>query len=310
MIKRLVTGFLFSLMPVLVFSQQDPLFTQYMYSKLEFNPACAGSREALSVNMLGRFQWVGFPGAPKTFCLTASTPLKNPRIALGLTIYRDESGPAVDYNVMGVFAYRILFPKSALSFGISGGIKHYTIDWNMLNPRDPGDLALAEDTRNRVVPDVDFGIYYKHARYYAGLSAKHLLQNQMIVSSAPPDDGSVFTKLAINYYGIAGGMIPLSDKLDLMPSLLLKYVRNNPLQADISCRLMMMKLLTLGISYRTENALGLLASVELGKGFSLGYSYDIWFNGLNQQNRGSHEIRVSFERDLFGRGRMLTPRYF
>ena len=310
MIRYLVTGFLLCLMPGLIFSQQDPLFTQYMYSKLEFNPACAGSRDALSVNMLGRFQWTGFPGAPKTFCLTASTPLKNPRVALGMVVYRDELGPAVDYNIMGSFAYRILFPSSTLSFGISAGIKHYTIDWSVLDPKDPGDIALSEDSQNRLVPDVDFGIYYKHARYYAGISAKHLLQNQIIVSSSPPDGGSVFTRLAINLYGIAGGMFPLSDKLDLMPSLLVKYVKNNPIQADFSCRLMMLKVLTLGISYRTENAIGLLASVELGKGFSLGYSYDIWFNGLVRQNKGSHEIRISFERDFFGRGRMLTRRYF
>jgi hypothetical protein len=53
-----------------------------------------------------------------------------------------------------------------------------------------------------------------------------------------------------------------------------------------------------------------MAGVDVGKGFSVGYSYDIWFNALRSHNSGSHEIRVSYATDLFKRTRMLTPRYF
>ena len=52
--------------PLMVFAQQDALFTQYMYTKLEFNPAYAGSHDGLSLDLLGRFQWVGIEGAPQT----------------------------------------------------------------------------------------------------------------------------------------------------------------------------------------------------------------------------------------------------
>ncbi len=292
------------------YGQQDALFTQYMYTKLEFNPAYAGSREVFSMDLLTRIQWVGIDGAPRTFCFTAHTPLRNPHIGLGFYAYRDELGPSVDYNIMGSFAYRILFPTSTLSFGISAGIKYYNIDWNALNPKDPGDIELVNDVNNRVVPDVDFGIYFYHERYYIGLSSKHLLQNQMVVSSAPPDDQTSFTKLLRNFYGIAGGTIPFSDRVVFMPSLLLKYVQHAPLQADISARFLLYDILTLGASYRTDGALGLLVGVELGKGFAIGYAYDIWFNVLRSHNRGSHEIRIGYEVDLFHKKRMLTPRYF
>ena len=290
--------------------QQDALFTQYMYAKLEFNPATAGSREVFSMDLLTRFQWVGIEGAPRTFCFTVSTPLRNPHIGLGLYAYRDELGPTIDYNIMGTFAYRILFPTSTLSFGISAGIKYYNIDWNALNPKDPGDIELVNDINNRVVPDVDFGIYYHHARYYIGLSSKHLLQNQMVASSTTPDDQTSFTKLLRNFYGIAGGKIPFSKRVMFLPSLLVKYVQHAPLQADISARFLLYNLLTLGVSYRTERALGLLVGVDIGKGFSIGYAYDIWFNALKANSRGSHEIRIGYEVDLFHKKRMLTPRYF
>lgn len=294
----------------LVFGQQDPVFSQYMYTQLEFNPAYAGSRDALAMDLLTRFQWVGVDGAPQTTSLTAHTPLRNPHIGLGVYMYRDELGPSIDYNVMGSFAYRILFPTSKLSFGISAGIKYYNIDWNALNPRDPGDQLLIGDAGNRVVPDVDFGIYYSHARYYAGISARHLLQNQLVVSSTAPDDEVSFTRLKTNFYGIAGGSIPLAERFQFLPSILVKYVANAPLQADINARFLLLNLLTLGVGYRTNSAMGLMVGVDVGKGFSVGYSYDIWFNALRSHNSGSHEIRVSYEADLFKRTRMLTPRYF
>jgi len=293
----------------LLFAQQDALFTQYMYTKLEFNPAYAGSHDALSIDLLGRFQWVGIEGAPKTLCLTAHSSMPENHLGLGLYVYMDQLGPTVDYNVMGTFAYRLLLPNSKLCFGVSAGIKYYDIDWGLLDPKDYGDPSLTDQVKNKVVPDVDFGIYYYTKNYYAGVSVKHLLQNQMVVSSSPPDGQSNFTRLLRTYYFIGGGSIPFSGNVRLMPSVLIKYVKNSPLQADLSARVRFLEIITLGASYRTGDALCLLLELFVYKGLSLGYSYDIWLNALKGNNQGSHEIRIGYDIDLF-RTRMLTPRYF
>jgi len=295
--------------PVVLIAQQDALFTQYMYTKLEFNPAYAGSHEGLSIDLLGRFQWVGIEGAPKTLCLTAHTSLPDNHLGVGIYVYMDQLGPTVDYNVMGNFAYRILFPNSKLCFGISAGIKYYDINWTALDPKDAGDPALTDQVKNKVVPDVDFGVYYYAKNYYAGGSVKHLLQNQMVVSSSPPDGQSNYTRLLRTYYFIGGGSIPVSGNIQLMPSLLIKYVQNSPLQADFSARVRFLDIITLGASYRTNDALCLLLELVVYKGLSLGYSYDIWFNALKGNNHGSSEIRIGYDIDLF-KTRMLTPRYF
>ena len=306
--KRSVIIFL-AFFPALLFAQQDALFTQYMYTKLEFNPAYAGSHDALSLDLLGRFQWVGIQGAPKTLCLTAHTPLPNQHLGLGMYVYMDQLGPTIDYNVMGTFAYRILFPKSKLSFGVSAGIKYYNIDWSALNPKDAGDPALSDQVRNKVVPDADFGIYYYSKNYYAGASVKHLLQNQMVVSSSPPDGQNNYTRLLRTYYFIGGGIISLTGNVQIMPSLLVKYVKNSPVQADFSARIRFLDIITLGASYRTDDALCLMMELLVYKGLSLGYSYDIWFNVLQGTSRGSHEIRIGYDIGLF-KTRMLSPRYF
>ncbi len=296
-------------MPELLFAQQDALFTQYMYTKLEFNPAYSGSHDALSLDLLGRFQWAGLQGAPRTLCLTAHTSLPNNHLGVGMYFYVDQLGPSIDYNIMGSFAWRILFPSSKLCFGISAGIKYYDVDWTLLDPKDAGDPALTGQVRNKVVPDVDFGIYYYSGNYYAGASVKHLLQNQMVVSSSPPDGQNSYTRLLRSYYFIGGGTIRFPGNVQLMPSLLIKYVRNAPLQADLSARVRFLDIITLGAAYRTSDALCLLMELVVYQGLSVGYSYDIWFNALKGHNQGSHEIRIGYDIDLF-RTRMLTPRFF
>jgi type IX secretion system PorP/SprF family membrane protein len=293
------------------FAQQDVLFTQYMYDKLELNPAYAGSQELFAMDMLTRIQWVGIQGAPRTTSFTAHTPLKNPHIGLGFEAIRDELGPSIDYGVMGSFAYRVIFPTTKLCFGVAAGIKYADIDWSALDPKDGNDFELNNQVKNKVVPDVDFGIYYYGSQFYVGVSSKHLLQNQMIVAStSPTDTKNSYTKLLRHFYGMAGGVFPLGDNVMFMPSILCKYVENAPFQVDLNASFMIYNVLTLGAFYRTAAAVGLLAEVNITKNLTFGYSYDIWFNSLQQYNKGSHEIHLGCYFDLFDRNRMLTPRYF
>jgi type IX secretion system PorP/SprF family membrane protein len=211
---------------------------------------------------------------------------------------------------MAAFSYRVLFRSTTLCFGIQAGFKYMDIIWSKLNPKDPDDLELTGQAGNKAVPDADFGVYYYGSRFYAGISAKHLIQNEIIVSSAPPGGTTSFTKLLRNYYAMGGGVIQVSENLVFLPSLLVKYVKNAPLQADFTGAFQIGKIVTLGASYRTSSALGLIAGISIGKGLSFGYSYDLWFNSLKSYNSGSHEIRISYEIDPFNKTRLLTPRYF
>jgi type IX secretion system PorP/SprF family membrane protein len=131
----------------------------------------------------------------------------------------------------------------------------------------------------------------------------------MVVSSSPPDGQNNYTRLLRTYYFIGGGMISLPGNVQIMPSLLVKYVKNSPVQADFSARIRFLDIITLGASYRTDDALCLMMELLVYKGLSLGYSYDIWFNVLQGTSRGSHEIRIGYDIGLF-KTRMLSPRYF
>ncbi len=73
----------------LVFGQQDPQYSQYMFNGLAYNPAYAGSRDALSATLLMRKQWVQLNGSPLTGSLALHGPSRNERHGFGLSIEHD-----------------------------------------------------------------------------------------------------------------------------------------------------------------------------------------------------------------------------
>lgn len=292
------------------YAQQDPILTQYIFNSLAINPAYAGTSEALSLNLTERVQWVGINNGPNTLYFTGSTNLPNPHLGVGLFAFRDALGPTVETGLMGSFAYRILFPKGKLSFGIQFGFDYLDVDWNALNPEDPGDPLVTGQVKNRAVPDAGVGIYYYTPRFYVGISSAHLMQNKIVVAENTTDDKTSFTKLLRHFYAIGGVGIPISDNLILRPSTVLKYVANSPVQADLNLSLLIREVFWIGLGYRTENCMNLMAEVIIAKNLHIGYSYDAWFNPLNAYNKGSHEIRLGYDIDVFKKERMSSPRLF
>lgn len=290
-----------------LFAQQDPLFSQYMFNKLAVNPGYAGSHEGLTADILNRWQWVGIDGAPKTLSASIHSSLRNPHIGLGLNVYNDKLGPTLSQGALATFAYRIIFPASTLSFGLQAGVKYMDIDWSSIDVIDMDDVALMGNTLNKAVPDANFGVYYYSEKYYAGISTKQLLQNEIAVVHM--DDKTQFTHLLRHFYGMAGGAFPITDGLVFRPSFLAKFVKNAPPQLDLNVSFLIANTLWLGASYRTENAMSFMTEFKVTKNIRIGYSYDIWFNQLRTVNKGSHEIRLGIDLESL-RSRMLSPRYF
>ena len=167
---------------------------------------------------------------------------------------------------------------------------------------------IINQIKKKAVPDANFGIYYYSSRYFIGVSAKHLFQNQIMVIQDAAGKGQ-FTRLTTHFFGMAGIAIPLSDNLVFRPSLIAKFVQNAPAQLDLNAMFYIANAVWLGASYRSEKAVSFMTEFNITQNVRLGYSYDIWFNELRAYNKGSHEIRLGFDLDIF-KNRMLTPRYF
>lgn len=304
--KTLFTLLLFISASVL-FAQQDPLFSQYMFNKLAVNPGYAGSRELLSTDLIYRNQWVNIDGAPKTISASLHSPLNNANLALGGQVYNDRIGPMSNTSAMATFAYRIIFPKGKLSFGIQAGVKSNGIVWNDINAQNEDDPFLINRVEKKVTPDANFGVYYYTKNFYAGVSSHQLLQNQTLLVQDSEGNTQV-TKLLTHFYGMAGVAIPVGENVIFRPSVLAKYVKNSPPQLDLNASFLFANTIWVGASYRTEKAVSFMTEINIAQNFRVGYSYDVWLNELKSYNKGSHEIRLSF--DINVAKRIMTPRYF
>jgi type IX secretion system PorP/SprF family membrane protein len=290
-----------------LFAQQEALFSQYMFNKLAINPGYAGSRDLLTADVIYRYQWVNINGAPKTINASVNSPLTNPHLALGFSVTNDKIGPMSYTGAMATFAYRIIFPKSKLSFGISAGAKNNGIMMNDFNAYNTDDPFLTNTQQKKVVPDANFGVYYYSDKFYVGVSSQQLLRNQTLVVDEPGSE-TQFSKLLTHFYLMSGVAIPLNDKIVFRPSMLAKFVKHAPPQLDLNASFLFVNTLWLGVSYRTENAISFITEVNVNQNLRIGYAYDVWLNELKVYNKGSHEIRLSCDFNVFKR--ILSPRYF
>jgi type IX secretion system PorP/SprF family membrane protein len=292
-------------------AQQAPLFTHYMYNTLLVNPAYAGSRGALTMTALHRSQWVSFKGAPLTQTLTLHSPVRNQYNGLGLSIMNDKIGPTNNTAVSGSYAYIMtLSKKSKLALGLSAGINIYQADLNSLLLDEPYDPVFLGNIQNHLTPNFGFGVYYYRERFYAGLSAPYLLENSY--ATVTLDNGNLLTSNERrHYYFITGAMFNLSHELALKPTLLVKATAAAPIQADLTATFIIMEKLLVGAMYRTGDAAGILAGVNVSDQFTIGYSFDFSL-GLetSKYNKGSHEIMVRYDFIYPGKRQVQSPRHF
>ncbi len=92
-VKIFAVIFTLTLLSHSAFSQQDALYSQYMFNQFTINPAYAGTRNSMSGVLLYRSQWVGMSDAPKTVNLSIHSPFRGKKMALGFNLITDELGP-------------------------------------------------------------------------------------------------------------------------------------------------------------------------------------------------------------------------
>ena len=117
------------------YSQQDPMFTQYMYNTQVVNPGYVGSNDMFSFGLLGRYQWVNVEGAPRTYTFTMGTPIgKQGNSGLGFSVVHDQVTIVADTNVNIDYSYSLNFSDDLkLAFGLKGGLDIFNVNYNELN---------------------------------------------------------------------------------------------------------------------------------------------------------------------------------
>lgn len=308
--KIKIVSFVFLLVFLSGYGQQDAQFTQYMYNTININPGYAGSREAMSVFAMHRTQWVGLDGAPITNTASVNTPINGSNVGLGVSIINDRIGPSDENNIAIDFSYSInTSDRYKLSFGLKASANLLNIDFNKLSQYDQNDYAFQTNIDNKFSPNIGVGFYLHSDNTYVGLSAPYLLETKHFDRYAATGANSHVAKENINLYLIAGHVLDLSYNVKFKPSLLTKYVQGAPLQVDLSTNFMFNDKFVAGLAYRWSAAVSAMVGFQASDSWFIGYGYDLETTRLSNYNSGSHEIFLRYE--LFNKyTKIISPRFF
>lgn len=331
-VEKILLLLLVLLLSAEVYAQQRPLYSQFMYNNLSFNPAYAGSQKNLEASFLAREQWVGINGAPTSQLLTVNTALPTRDYGLGLVVANDKvaSINQVDISLAGSYKWviskgRIIkkqyvtsSPKSggkpvyknkrkskkSLSIGGQASYQNYSNELSSLESNLQGsassDVSFQGSDFSKSLFNFGLGVYYQTDRGYLGLSVPTVLRNTLNNEGATNE----------NHYYLTGGLIfPLSTHLSLQPNVLLRAVSNAPTHLDLNTNIVWKEIITAGFSYRFMESASILLHVRLTKSIRLGYAYDLLTNDLNSLSNGSHELMISFSKE-FKSTNFVNPRRF
>lgn len=284
-------------------AQQDPMYSQYMFNTLAFNPAYAGSADVFTVMALSRHQWVGFAGAPTTQTLALHSPLPGQTLSLGGELMHDVNGPAKQSSAYLDAAYRIrTSADTRLAFGLKAGIDFFQAD--IANLTTIETETVNANISGKVMPNVGFGMFWHSKTYYVGLSAPKLLENTL------GSDGNVVTSRQFRHYYLMGGYVmDLNRDLKFKPSLMARAVEGAPLSLDINANFLLRDKVWFGAMYRLGNAFGFMAQYRFNEQLRAGYAFDLTTTRIGAYNAGTHEVMVSYDLK-FTQGRTISPRYF
>ena len=288
-----------------LYAQQDAMYSQYMFNMLAVNPAYAGSRDVISMTALQRWQWTKIEGAPRSSTFSADMPLAKERVGVGVQLFRDKVGVTSTTGMTGSYAFRIRFKNSGtLALGLQAGLVQYSANLlEVLPTTTTGSDAAFSQNINKVMPNFGSGIYYSTDKFYVGFSAPHLLNNKLSKNTTAQ---SIQRK---HYFAMAGVVLPISYRFKLKPSLLIKYVNGAPVEIDLNTNVWYKDILSIGVSYRTGDAVIGLFEIQATQKIKFGYAFDYTLTRLGKYSSGSHEIMLRYE---FGsdKSMILSPRYF
>ena len=280
-----------------VFSQFDAQFSQYMFHNSSFNPAAVGEGDMIQITGQHRIQWVGMPNGGLTTVFSINSPLKigNVNQGIGLKFLNDKVGQFSNQSVHLQYAYKKRLGEGTLSLGTDLGFEGIGFNGDSVRSISlgsyhdiAGDIQVPKTSVSGIGFDMSLGLFYSTPKYYGGISYLHL--NNPTVSWGElikfKQTGSLFITGGYNW------ALP-NTKYVIKPSTLIK-TNFSSLQLDLSGRVEYDSRFWGGLSYRLQDAVVLMAGVNIVGGLSIGYSYDIQTSKIATVSSGSHEVMVSY----------------
>ena len=279
-------------------AQQVPIFTNHANSYAYANAGFAGMSEGINLLGIYRQQWAGFVDsdgndiAPQTFLLTGDMPIRALHGGVEFSVMQDKLGFENNVNVGLGYSFHLDLGGSTLGIGVAATLLNRTVDFSKLNPNNASDpilQGLGEESAMMV--DANLGLFWQMPEsFYVGVSVVNILETMSQALGENSESSASFTTDR-TFYAVAGYPFQFEDMplFTFIPSV---SVMSNlaSTQLNASARVVYNNLFSLGVNYRPQESIGLLAGITI-KDLTVAYSYDINTTGLLP---GSHEIGLSY----------------
>jgi type IX secretion system PorP/SprF family membrane protein len=284
---------LFMLLGNAGWSQQDPVYTQYMNNLMSVNPAYTAVRGVGSFSGIFRNQWVNLEGAPKSTSLSFSMPLDSLNMGLGVDFLYDYTIPITHTELYFNYSYRVKIEgNSILSFGLKAGV-------NYLDPRltdiyshdNPDEYIINYGDKPHWMFNTGVGVFWYSEKFYAGLSVPRLLENKY-----NKEENSIeATSREKQHYFLHGAyMVDLSPKVSFKPGLTTIMTAGAPVTADFDFSFLFYQKVWFGVMYRISDAVGAYTQFQY-QNMKIGLSYDYSHTRIREFQSGTFEIMLRYE---------------
>lgn len=276
-------------------AQQLPQFTSYQLSPFLYNPAFAGVDGTTQLNAVIRNQWSGVREAPQTDVISGYGLLRNEKMGLGATAFKDVAGADSRRGITLSYAYHLRVKNDiSLSLGLSAGFLQYRLDHTIINPYDDGDPVFNSPVLSSVVPTATFGAYLYADNFYASVALPQLLSSTFTVKDEYNDNSLIQGGLT-NHIFVGGGYIKdINDVFTIEPSLLLMLSSPAPASVELMTKLTYKDLLWTALSYRFNDAACMYIGVDIDERFYVAYAHDFVTSELSTVTSGTNEFKLGF----------------
>ncbi|MFO8001388.1 MAG: type IX secretion system membrane protein PorP/SprF [Marinilabilia sp.] len=301
--KRKSRSFVFFLLFCMssgVYGQFDPMFSQNMFNPLMGNPGYAGNSGRMNVVLANRNQWTGLEGAPVTTVAGADAALKifEKNMGVGLEVMNDDIGFFNNLMIRASLARRYMLGEGELGVGISTGVISQTFDGTSTyipesDFHEEDDPLVPNEKVSGYTPDFGVGAFYQASEWYGGVGIQHLF------SPKPNFQEDFYVYVHRTLFLTGGYNIDFEERnFDIAPSFFVRQ-GGGSWQADLNMNLHFRSKYWAGVTYRYQDAIVILAGMELSNGIRAGYSYDITTSKLSRTSSyGSHEVVIGYTFDL------------
>jgi len=288
-------------------AQQDPQLTNWMFDRVSFNPAFAGSDKMHNLSLFYRNQWTGFSKSPVTslFNYHGYAPVGDHMIGFGISTIGESLGNENNTMFRANLAYHHTLGANRISMGLQFGMLNKSLnnDWIYIDQNDPlltgtnGDNGLLNPQSSTAFDMALGATFYRPDKYYFGVSMTHLTASDL---------QDLNYQMARHVYIVGGYNHSLNTDLVLRSNMMVKTDLKASPAVDLNANVLWKNMLWGGLSYRLGDAIAPMMGFQkvfaekisgrttFNQTFRIGYSYDLTTSDVRQYSTGSHEVFVSY----------------